>query len=318
MALDQRLVAKGRGEPRGALAQEGKVHVALAKQYAVELEDAGWPVGDTKDLEDNVALVDVAMGSQSEAWEGASGATSEEQAQIDKSKAFIRRLRNALPRALRESPGAGVTVKSFEVGETLDRSTPRISSYLSKIRPSVVKLDGALAKAFKGQNASEVLDKVKAALDGADTAQEVALKNAPDHTLALYEAMGKVLEQIEDMNRAAKTAFDGDAKTTAKFNKDILLRGRKAAKKAQEEEGDGEEGEDGSEGEGEEEAPAEEAKGADEAPAKDAKTEGEAPSVSSAAKGKGDGNGDGKAPAASAKSKGDGEAPAAKAKKGTG
>jgi len=39
--------------------------------------------------------------------------------------------------------------------------------------------------------------------------------------------MGKVLEQIEDLNRAGKSAFDGDAATRGKFNKDILLRARK-------------------------------------------------------------------------------------------
>jgi hypothetical protein len=39
--------------------------------------------------------------------------------------------------------------------------------------------------------------------------------------------MGTVLEQIEDLNRAGKSAFDGDAATRGKFNKDILLRARK-------------------------------------------------------------------------------------------
>ena len=43
--------------------------------------------------------------------------------------------------------------------------------------------------------------------------------------------MGKVLEQIEDLNRAGKNAFDGDAATRGKFNKDILLRARKAQAK---------------------------------------------------------------------------------------
>jgi len=73
----------------------------------------------------------------------------------------------------------------------------------------------------------KLLDAVKDALDKADTTQELARKDAPGETLALYEVMGKVLEQIEDLNRAGKSAFDGDAATRAKFNKDILLRSRK-------------------------------------------------------------------------------------------
>jgi hypothetical protein len=62
---------------------------------------------------------------------------------------------------------------------------------------------------------------------------ELARNNAPDETLALYGVMGKVLEEIEDLNRAGKIAFDGDAAMRGKFNKDILLRARKGrAKKA--------------------------------------------------------------------------------------
>lgn len=68
---------------------------------------------------------------------------------------------------------------------------------------------------------------MKGALDQADTTQETARKDAPGETLALYEVMGKVLEQIEDLNRAGKSAFDGDAATRGKLNKDILLRARK-------------------------------------------------------------------------------------------
>lgn len=114
------------------------------------------------------------------------------------------------------------------MGEVLGRSTPKISKYLAAIRPGVETLDLALQSHFKGQKATVELDAVKDALGHADTAQELACKNAPLNTLALYEVMGKVLEQIEDLNRAGKSAFDGDAATRGKFNKDILLRARKA------------------------------------------------------------------------------------------
>jgi hypothetical protein len=162
--------------------------------------------------------------------------SSGESEAIDRAKAYIRKLRNALPRALREAPALGVVAASFHAGEGLGRSTPKIAKYLAAIRPAVVTLDAALMTHFKSETASKLLDAVKDALDKADTTQELARKDAPGETLALYEVMGKVLDQIEDLNRAGKSAFDGEAVTRAKFNKDILLRARKeqAKKKVEE------------------------------------------------------------------------------------
>ena len=238
MTLDHRLVAKGRTEPRAGLAQQGKVHVGLAKHHAVELAEAGWAPDDTTSLEASVAKLELAVGSQAKAYDHAGDTSSGESHAIDDAKSFIRRLRNALPRALRETPSAGVTLESFHAGLTLGRSTPKISKYLAEIRPGVATLDTALAKHFKGQLASIELDALKTALDHADTAQELARVHAPGETLSLYEVMGQVLEQIEDLNRAGKIAFDADAATRAKFNKDILLRARKEQpKKAKKDEG---------------------------------------------------------------------------------
>jgi hypothetical protein len=42
----------------------------------------------------------------------------------------------------------------------------------------------------------------------------------------------RLVENIEDLNRIAKIAFDGDARARALFNKDILLRAKKSAKQA--------------------------------------------------------------------------------------
>ena len=227
MTLDDRLVAKGRTEPRAGLAQQGKVHVGLATQYAVKLAHAGWSAADTVSLEANVATLEGAVGIQAKAYDHADHMSSTESDAIDAAKAFVRKLRNALPRSLRETPGTGLTLDSFRVGANLARSTPKIAKYLVEIRPGVATLDQALAKHFGGQMASVELDAVKSALDHADTAQELARANAPGETLALYAVMGQVLEQIEDLNRAGKIAFDSDAATRAKFNKDILLRARK-------------------------------------------------------------------------------------------
>lgn len=235
MTQDKRLVAKGRAEPRDGLAQQGKVHIELAKKYAVELDDAGWSLEDTGELTANVARLEQAVGAQSQAYDHAGHTSVAESQAVDGAKAYIRKLRNALPRALREATESGLTMDAFHAGETLGRSTPKITTYLNTIRPAVVKLDPGLSKHFKGQKASALLDAAKQALDKADAAQELARQDAPGETLSLYEVMGKALEQIEDLNRAAKIAFDGDAATRSKFNKDILIRARKEhAKKAEE------------------------------------------------------------------------------------
>jgi hypothetical protein len=227
MIVDIRLVAKGKAEPRDGLLQQGKVQIALAKQHATELADAGWPSTDTDALAANVADLEAATGAQAKAYNTAGHASAAEAKAIADAKGYIRKLRHALPRALREANAPGVTLSSFHAGERLGRSTPKISKFLATIRPAVAALDPALKKHFKGKKASTELDAVKAALDHADTTQELARKNAPGETLALYEVMGRVLEQIEDLNRAGKIAFDGDAATRAKFNKDVLLRARK-------------------------------------------------------------------------------------------
>ncbi len=67
MALDQRLIEKGQSMPRKGLAQEGKVHVGLAEQYAAALADSGWSPEDTAALKANVETLDSAIGGQAEA-----------------------------------------------------------------------------------------------------------------------------------------------------------------------------------------------------------------------------------------------------------
>jgi hypothetical protein len=181
----------------------------------------------------SVATLEGAVGVQAKAYDHASDTSTTESDAINNAKAFIRRFRKkALPRALHESPGSGLTASSFHAGQTLESSTPKIARYLAEIRPGVVTLDPVLAKHFKGQLASVELDMLKSDLDAADTARELARKHAPTETLALYEAMGQVLEQIEDLNRARKIAFDHDPGMRAKLNKDVLQRARKERAKA--------------------------------------------------------------------------------------
>jgi len=93
-----------------------------------------------------------------------------------------------------------------------------------------VALDEALTKHFNGKKASDALDAVKAALEKADADQETSRAAGPVETQALNEAVGRLLEEIEDLVRAGKSGFDGDATLAAKFNKDIILRARRKTK----------------------------------------------------------------------------------------
>jgi hypothetical protein len=231
MTVDIRLAKKGKKEPRDGLSQEAKAHVKLGKQHAVELAEHNWSVQDTAALEANVARLDGSMGTQTGAKTTAKSAAVSEKDAGAAAKKYIARLRRALPRALREAPDLKLTLSDFKAGEDLGESTPKISKYLSTIRDNVAKADKALAAAFTKKGALALLDEVKATLDAADSDQELARKNQPDTTQALYEVMGKVLEQIEDMNRAGQSAFEDDPTTAAKFDKQILERARKAAKK---------------------------------------------------------------------------------------
>jgi hypothetical protein len=231
MKIDERLARKGRNEPRVGLMQEGKVHVGLAKQFAADLADNGWSSDDTLALESHVATLDSTVSAQAEAKLMASAALQAETDSIDGSKAFVRKLRNALPRALREAEEPGLAMSTFAPGGTLKRSAPKLSSYLTRIQPAVAKLDSHLTKAFAGNKASDVLAAMKTALDGASVTQEIAWKTLPKETLLVCETKGRVLEAIEDLNRAAKSAFDKQPETAALFNKDVLDRARRERKK---------------------------------------------------------------------------------------
>ena len=230
MNIDLRLAAKGEGEPREGLLRQGRVHIDLARHYAAALVESGWSDADTAALEKDVAVLASSMASQAE--ERATRDAGESMA-VGEAKAFLRRLRLALPRALRESV-VGVNPHVFDTSiNALGRSAPRISEHLARIRPAVELLDGDLAKYFGGRRASKELDGRKRALDRMRAGgQESALAGLPEEILAIAEVKGRLLERIEDLNRAGRIAFEGQAETVGKFNKDILLRARREASQA--------------------------------------------------------------------------------------
>lgn len=233
MTVSMKLVNKGRGEPRDGLVQQGKVHVGLAKKHATELAGAGWTAEKTQALEAGVTSLESNVSIQADSRGAARDLLRTEHDALDSAKTFVRKLRTALPMALRDSPVAGVDAASFKAGRNLGRSTRKVSAYLVQIRPAVVKLDDGLAPYFGSKKASEQLDAVKAALDAAGSEQEVKLAGLPQDTLAVYETKGRVLQTIEDLNRSAKIAFDGQPELIAEFTAmDALERARAPRKKA--------------------------------------------------------------------------------------
>jgi hypothetical protein len=229
MAIDLRLARKGANEPRIGLIQQGRYHAKLAADKADELQRAGWKKEKTALLSSDLATLESQSAAQSDRRSTAKSATLTESAARNQAKSFIRKLRNALPIVLRDHPDVGVTASQFE-GGTLGQSTPKVSNYLNQITEPIKKLDEPLKDYFDQASASEQLATLKKLLDAADTAQETSLAGLPEETLKLYETKGRVLQAIEDINRLAKNAFDGQAALVSQFNKDILLRARQTRK----------------------------------------------------------------------------------------
>lgn len=218
MTMDTRHVARGKSEPLEGLVQQGKAHVALAKQYAEALIESGWSEEDTSALEREVTLLEVMAGKQ------ASDVVEADSSAVVEAKAFVRRLRNALPRALRETKASGVSAETFDAGGALGRESSKIASYLEKIRPSVEAIDAELRRHFGGKSAVELLDHARRALSSKGAPEGDGQKELPKETVELLSAKGRVLEMIDDLNRAGRIAFEGQAETVGKFNKDLLLR----------------------------------------------------------------------------------------------
>jgi hypothetical protein len=194
------------------------------------LAEHGGDDDDTTRFVSNLNAAEAASGTRAETNNESENKTKGEQAALDAVKAYLRRLRLALPRVLRDNASSGVTLNSFGVDDSLRRSTPKTLAYLIKIRSAVETLDVSLKKHFGGKSALAELDAVKVGLEQADTDQESTLAAGPVETQTVHEAMGRLLEDIEDIIRAGKSAFDGQAMIAAKFNKDLILRARRKKK----------------------------------------------------------------------------------------
>lgn len=233
MAVDERLAKKGMGEPREGLIEQGLASAELATKNAAALAEENWSPEKTAELKSVVGLLETEVAEQIEARTQLGSAGDDRERAIDDAKAFIRRLRLAIPECLQTTAVKTVKAESFEIngGGSLRRSPRKISQYLLEIRPSVEALDEDLKPFFRNTAPSTLLDARKTQLDAANAVRHVVIGELPEATQGVYEAKGRVLELIENLNRAGKRAFDGDATKIAQFNKDLLLAARKKRKK---------------------------------------------------------------------------------------
>ena len=233
MPVNERLAKKGMDEPRAGLVEQGKASAEVATRNADPLAANNWQAEKTAQLRAQVALLETEVAEQVEARREKEGAVNAKELAVDNAKAFIRRLRLSLPECLQTSEVRTVTAKSFEIGADPLKRTPRnIAKYLVDIRVPLAALDADLAPYFNSVLPTTILDTRKVELDVANAIRQVAIGELPEATQEVYEAKGRLLDLIENLNRAGKRAFDGDAVKIAQFNKDILVNARKKRKPA--------------------------------------------------------------------------------------
>jgi hypothetical protein len=229
--IDLRLAKKGRREPTDGLYEQSTVSAGLAHEKATDLARFGWTSAMTDALDADIKTLSLGIAQRLDVTGAARRASDDEQQAIADAKHFLRQMRNALPMVLRKTKVTDVNVEAFHAGK-VTRSVATMLVFLSSLQSVVAKLDADFAPYFEGKRASEILMKVLHALQGANVVQELKIDSLPSATLAILEVKGRVLESIEDLNRVGKIAYDGDAGTRARFNKDVLLRARKAQKAA--------------------------------------------------------------------------------------
>lgn len=230
MTSDRRLIAKGQSEPFQSLVDQGRYHAKLGELHAAALTENNWTAQQTADLLAEVAALDSDKNRQIDERAGAKANTRNEASAISEAKALINQIRNVARLVVRKNANAGVALDEFNSGGPLGRVSSKISAYLGRLVVPATKLETAFAPFFKQQQLSKLIGDARAKLDAASATQEVDIASLPEDTALVYERKGRLLEHIEDLNAIARNAFADEPETRAKFNKDILNRGRRSKK----------------------------------------------------------------------------------------
>lgn len=230
MTYDPQMVRKGSGVSLAALLDQARVSGKLYEEEAPVLGRFGFRAPQGRRL---YALIDQLGSSQAAAADARTQAqqtTMTEREALAATKSFKRLVVSAAADLEQDGTITSADRKAFLAGEELGRSTPKHSKYLGDISATLERLNDAFEPLMGGINPIARLHEVKAALDGAQATQEFSLDALPADTAEVYAAKGELLGLIEKLNRTGQRAFDGDAVTRARFNKDLILRAVKARK----------------------------------------------------------------------------------------
>ncbi len=225
---DERLINKGRSVGQADLLSQANLSEALARLHEAELVPCGWHPDKTVLLSELQKKLMAAAGEGEAQTEDARHQTRLEAEARQFAKSLLRKMQEGLKILHREGALGDLTLESFSREGRLLQSTPALVAYLIRVEPLVGKLDPALARFFGGREPSAL---VREALDGlreADRLQEGARVELPAKTVERLELKGRLLDLIDELNGVARIAFDGQAERRAKFNKDLLLRGRRS------------------------------------------------------------------------------------------
>ncbi|MBU1242055.1 hypothetical protein KKD52_13400 [Myxococcota bacterium] len=230
--LNARLVEKGKQFHVDAVLQQGNVTHGNVLGHLADLMRRGLDESRVTYLKQQLDLLAGYRGEVGVTRDGAKAMTADEGLARSEGKTLSRAVREALRIVLKDGPVAGISIDQFALHGNQLQTTPEVLAHLSALAPKLIPLDAHLARFFEGQKASELVKAAWERLRAADALQEKTRVDLPDETRALLELKGSVLDLIEEINGVARIAFEGQAEIRAKFNKDLLYRGRRARSKA--------------------------------------------------------------------------------------
>jgi hypothetical protein len=226
--FDERLINKGRSVGQAELLSQANLSEALARLHEAELVPCGWHPDKSVLMEELQKQLMALVGEGEAQVEDARNQTRLEADARQFAKSLLRKIQEGLKILSREGGLGDLTLESFSRGGRNLQSTPALIDYLARVEPLVGKLDPALARFFAGHQPSTLVAEALDGLREADRAQEGARLELPAKTLERLELKGRLLDLIDELNGVARIAFDGQAERRAKFNKDLLLRGRRS------------------------------------------------------------------------------------------
>jgi len=216
-----------------ALDEQATYTINLGTTYKTEILAAGLAEALLADMLEKQKQCSSIFGARREAEVDSQLATSGESAAMSAAKAYLYKMDQVLPIATRGVKLDDLKPEHLFRPKDSSKSTSKTKARLEAMRPLVVRLEDKLKRYFSEQSPVKVLDAVIANIQAAQANQASRQQARSPETFKLRVAKGELLEMIEDVNRLGRVAFMGQADIAGKFNKDILLKARRAGKHRQ-------------------------------------------------------------------------------------